>query len=230
MYTTKLLNKNIIEDGKYISIGDEYKDPKPSVFRQPKPGEKAPTPFKILIQPPNQENGHFSKLTYTASPFTETNQYINTQPLEKRTKGFGTRDASRRDEFTNSVRSEQFKESIAVENAITNKARSVESREALVEEMNKSSTYRPPTAEEFPYKLTVSGYDIGKTQVTDFDPKVTRDRYYRFATNRDKFVGPYRPSSAEYGNSAWAIQYQPPSHGSKVATSNFFDKSHLKVP
>jgi len=49
MYSTKLLNKNIVEGGKYITIGDEFKDPKPNIFRQSKKTDKPPIPFVVKV-------------------------------------------------------------------------------------------------------------------------------------------------------------------------------------
>jgi hypothetical protein len=40
MYSTKLINKNLVENNKYITIGDPYRDPKANLFRQDKKGEK----------------------------------------------------------------------------------------------------------------------------------------------------------------------------------------------
>lgn len=40
--------------------------------------------------------------------------YLKTQPLDKRKSGFGTRDASRRDEFTNHLAVEQYRERLRV--------------------------------------------------------------------------------------------------------------------
>jgi hypothetical protein len=48
MYSTKLINKNLVENNKYITIGDPYKDPKANMFRQDKKGEKCLT-VKVLI-------------------------------------------------------------------------------------------------------------------------------------------------------------------------------------
>ena len=39
MYSTKLLNKNVVEGNKYITIGDPYKDPLANTFRQDKKGD-----------------------------------------------------------------------------------------------------------------------------------------------------------------------------------------------
>lgn len=62
--------------------------------------------------PPNEENGNFSKIKYMPDGYKEVNKYITTQPLDKRKRGFGTKDAHRRDEFANAIRTEQYRESI----------------------------------------------------------------------------------------------------------------------
>jgi len=225
MYTTKLLNKNIVQGGQYITIGDDFKDPKPNIFRQPEKDEKVPTPFIVKKHPAVE-----SKPVFNNSVFKETTQYLATQALDKRPMGFGTRDAFRRDEFTNGMRSEQYRECIKKENQSSAKS-SVQATvgEEQLEILKESMKCTTPSTEEFPYHTTVSQYDIGRNQVTEFDPKSTRDRYYRFATNREKYFGPYRPSSADFGDGAWASDYRPPSHGPKAQIKNFFDKSHLKV-
>ena len=72
-------------------------------------------------------------------------------------------------------------------------------------------------------------YDIGRNKVTEFDPKSTRDRFYKSTPDRERKVGPYRPSSTEIGSDAWGTEYKPPSHGAASLVKNFFDNSHLKV-
>ena len=175
----------------------------------------------------NQENGHFAKLTYGGGPYKETNLYISTQPLEKRPRGFGTKDASRRDEFTNSIRTEQYRENIKKEISLAH----LSMRDTVDEERERLTRAMSAPAESlnFPYRLSVSQYDIGRTQVTEFDPKSTRNRFYKYATNREKVFGVYRPLSADIGDNAWRTEYHPPSHGPKAQIKNFFDKSHLKV-
>jgi hypothetical protein len=50
MYSTKLINKNLVENNKYITIGDPYRDPKANMFRQDKKGEKCLT-VKVSCPP-----------------------------------------------------------------------------------------------------------------------------------------------------------------------------------
>lgn len=49
MYATKLVNKNLVDNNAYISIGDPYKDAAQNVFRQPKKGEPVPKPMLMTV-------------------------------------------------------------------------------------------------------------------------------------------------------------------------------------
>ncbi len=48
MYSTKLVNKNMMDGNAYITVGDPFKDAQPNPFRQPKKGEKL-TPFQSKV-------------------------------------------------------------------------------------------------------------------------------------------------------------------------------------
>lgn len=161
------------------------------------------------MQPTNAENGNFGKLTYAPSVFKESNMYLSTQPLDKRSKGFGSRDASRRDEFTSSIRTEQYRQSIRKEMSTFSNTDSLPS-----DELDRAQTAPPAML------LSASGtlrretlYDIGRSKVTEFDPKSTRDRFYKPTQNRDRQLGHYQPTSTVIGQSAWNTEYKPPSHG-----------------
>ena len=49
MYSTKLVNKNMVDGNAYITVGDPFADAKANPFRQPKKGEKAPLPFQTKV-------------------------------------------------------------------------------------------------------------------------------------------------------------------------------------
>lgn len=94
-------------------------------------------------------------------------------------------------------------------------------------------------------------YDIGRTRITEFDPKSRTDQYYKLAIHSEKNFGTYRPVSCDIGEVANSITYKPPKFGSaslvKVLSplyipyficdicyilpfhQNFYDQSHLKV-
>jgi hypothetical protein len=178
----------------------------------------------------NAENGNFSKLTYSSSAFKESNGYLQSQPLDKRPKefAFGSHDASRRDEFASNIATEQYRQTLKTEALYMNKNANKE----LLETMKETDPSSPP-----PKMLeSASGtmrrealYDIGRNKVTDFDPKSTRDRFYKTVSDRQKCNGTYRPTSTMVGDAAWDTEYKPPSHGAASLVKNFFDNSHLKV-
>lgn len=49
VYSTKLLNSKMVAGNAYITVGDPYQNPQENPFRQPKKGEKAPTPFQVKV-------------------------------------------------------------------------------------------------------------------------------------------------------------------------------------
>lgn len=49
MYSTKIVNKNIVDGNAYISIGDPYRGKSENVFRQPKKGEPVPKYFQVVV-------------------------------------------------------------------------------------------------------------------------------------------------------------------------------------
>jgi hypothetical protein len=180
----------------------------------------------------NAENGNFSKLTYSGSAFKESNGYLQSQPLDKRPKefAFGSHDASRRDEFASNIATEQYRQTLKTEALYTNKNVNKE----LLETFQDTGT--GPQSPQNKMLQSASGtmrretlYDIGRNKVTDFDPKSTRDRFYKTIGDREKNNGSYRPTSTIVGDAAWETEYKPPSHGAASLVKNFFDNSHLKV-
>lgn len=224
MYCSKMLNTRMVDGNKYITIGDPYKDPAMNMFRQGKKGD-APKPFITKGIPMNAENGNFQKLTYNAGPYKEGMLYISTQPLDARKNGFGSKDAHRRDEFSNEIRCSQYREGIKKELEISRKAISADTMAAAMSESNETVSMTRTRG------LSKTGgtheYDIGRTQVTEFDPKSTHDQYHKMSFMNEKKYGTVRPVSTEVGDMANDIEYKPPKHGG--GKSNFYDSSHLKV-
>jgi len=223
----------MVDGNAYITVGDPFADAKPNPFRQGKKGEKL-TPFQTKMIPQNAENGHFAKTVYVPEGYKETNKYITTQPLESRKNGFGTKDAHRRDEFSNNIRTEQYRESIRKESELMNKNRDkIEARltQLLATRAMETGTMNNTNnsmGDTYDYSSRVAQYDIGRNRITPFDPKSSRDTYYTFSNDRAKRYGSSsRPVSCDMGSNAWDVHYQPPSHGGKSLVKNFFDKSHL---
>ena len=161
--------------------------------------------------------------------------YIETQPLDSRKQGFGSRDAHRRDEFSNSVRTEQYRAQLIKEMQVNEKnaPQFLKELDRLKQERANSAPLSMTKTRGHPlntsYSSFVPQYDIGRTRVTPFDPKSIKDTYYKFDTNYDKRCGNNAPVSATIGECAWDLTYRPPKFAGKSEVRNFFDKSHLKV-
>lgn len=209
----------MVERDQYNHVGDKYHDPKGCVFRELK---KANVPFRTKIAPENDGYGFFKKVDYAPSVYKENVPYQKTQPLDKRRQGFGSRDAARRDEFTNTKSTERFREVLRKEQRLLPKP----SMDLLT---RPSTAPASPDKRDFPFRVTVCNYDLGRNQVTHFDPKVHRDRYYKMAVDREKVTGIFRPSSADIGRDIWSVQHMKPLEGTRHETKLFFDKSHLRL-
>lgn len=166
-------------------------------------------------------NGNFMKLTYKPSGYLESIYYSKTQKLEFRKLGFGTKDAFKSDEFTNAIRTSQHREAIVKE--MTRAKDAMESRTNEI--LGKYDKLESGQQEE----KKVAQYDVGRSRVTPFDAKSTRDTYYKFDNEKGKRMGMYRPVSVDLGAAAWTTKYAPPANGGRSEVSKFFDKSHLTV-
>jgi len=192
--------------------------------------------INLQIYPtPQVEAGFFTKTAYKGGGFQEATRYLETQPIGNRKLGFMTKDAHKRDEFSNGVRTEQYRESIRKEKDIIDKGAS-HIQDQLAELMSKRasesssmSATNTTDANGFSYDEKVPQYDIGRTRVTPFDPKSKGDTFYKFSHERGKRMGGYKPISTDTGDGAWSFQYKPPQHGGKSEVKNFFDKSHISV-
>jgi hypothetical protein len=170
----------------------------------------------------------FSKLTYQGGGYTETIKYKALADEERKGFGFGSKNASRRDEFSNSIRTEQYRETLHKEHQLMRKSGASEKITQLLAE-RAASEMPTMTSDEFTYGGEIARYDIGRTRVTDFNPKSTKDAYYKFDTTRGRRTGTHKPVSYEVGDAAWDIHYKPPQYGGRSEVKNFFDRSHLNV-
>ena len=147
------------------------------------------------MYPVNEENGYFTKIGYKGGGFAEATRYITTQPLDGRKKGFGTKDAHKRDEFSNGVRTEQYRESIRKEKYI------IDQGAAAIQEKIKQLQLQRGTADVLMADTEISRYekvpqfDIGRTRVTEFDPRSRKDTFYKFDDKAGKKCGMYKPVS-----------------------------------
>lgn len=234
MYSTKLYNKNAVDGNAYITVGDPFKNAVQNPFRAPIKGEKL-TPFQSKMIPKNEENGNFSKLKYAGDGYKEVNKYKDSQPLDARKNGFGSKDAFKRDEFANTIATAQYRETLRKEGhwAGVDAGRMKDKMTTMLAEratLDESQRVAMSQNTGFTYSNRVPQFDIGRTRTTEFNPKATRDTYYKFEDEREKRFGTAaKPASYEVGAVAWEVTYKPPAWGGKSEVKNFNDKSHLTI-
>jgi len=199
-------------------------------FRAAKKGEKN-VPVKTAMVAHNADgNGNFVKLTYMPSGYLEATRYLGTQPLASRKLGFGSRDAFKTDEFSNAIRTSQYREGIIKEINKMKTGGALEKTQKILEEHARKEAENPsaPWAGKN-YSDQVAQFDIGRSRTTEFDAKSSKDTYYKFDEHHGKRLGMYKPVSVDVGSNAWSHKYRPPENGGKSEVQKFFDKSHLTI-
>lgn len=252
MYQTRYFNKNCVAPwGKdqtgFISSGhgkvgaDPYKDT--GTVLPPRWKDKQ---FMCERQPNNAGNGYFGYdvkgegkkefITNAAgipgkpgsNPYGERVLYSKTQPMDQRKNGFGSKDAKKRDEFSNTIRTEQYRESIKRElNMVRTDPEEKAALLAKLAERDAQKTFTEGRNE------TEFLYDVGVNIHTEFNPKVKKDTFYipphKRIGMRDMRMGGHMTASQVIGHGAWHYPYNKPDHGTLSPTKNFHDKSHLSV-
>ncbi len=212
------------------AINTSDTNPTANPFRAGKKGEKI-VPIKTAMVAHNADgNGNFVKLTYMASGYLEATRYLQSQPLASRKLGFGSKDAFKTDEFSNAIRTSQYREGIIKEIELAKNSGSFERTQQMLAEYAEKSRLNPtPEWKGKDYSEQISQFDIGRSRVTPFDAKSSKDTYYKFDNEHGKRLGMYRPVSVDVGNNAWGHKYRPPANGGKSEVQKFFDKSHLTI-
>jgi len=152
MYATKRINKNKI-DVSYISIQDPY------VENRKLPPRWKEKQFAVAHLPNPENGGYFAKKTYAPDPYKEAVHFIKEQPADSRKLGFGTKDASKRGEFTATIRTEQYRETLKKEQRILDHQRDPAAETMTLERARKREEER-----SFPEGLSETRrlYDIGR--------------------------------------------------------------------
>lgn len=186
---------------------------------------------QLQTNPPKNTSGnvgHFEKFVYAPDSYKDKTTYLKVQPVDRRKLGFGTHDAARRDEFTTTIRTEQYREQLRCETNKTNKTGNTPSSGR-----DEAQDFKK---KEFPRGLreTKHLYDIGRSQETAFDPKSSRDTFYNALMCKSRNRPPRRTggayiSSMDCGAGVQGLDHGAckPTHGHQRATKTFFDRSHL---
>eukprot|EP00638_Chattonella_subsalsa_P005604 CAMPEP_0117752794 /NCGR_PEP_ID=MMETSP0947-20121206/11836_1 /TAXON_ID=44440 /ORGANISM="Chattonella subsalsa, Strain CCMP2191" /LENGTH=213 /DNA_ID=CAMNT_0005571541 /DNA_START=114 /DNA_END=755 /DNA_ORIENTATION=+ len=208
-----------MEVNSYITTGDPYIDPNRGI-----PPRWKEQQFKVKHHPHSDNSGMFAKKEYAPEPYKEIENFRKSQPFEGRKLGFGSKDASKRGEFTATIRTEQYRETLKKEMRMIEGNRDPATETTALEQARKREMDRT-----FPEGLqeTKRLFDIGRGNVTDFDPKQSRDTFYTMRKDRPKRMGHHATASAIIGGGAWDHEYSKPEFGPIPYVKNFYDKSHL---
>jgi len=217
IYTKKEKVHDKCQTESFNNIGDPYID----VFKRiPVSSRFKGTQMKT--NPPKNPSGGvgaFDKFTYSVGGSKDSEVYLKSQPLDQRKLGFGSKDAFKCGEFTNVKGS-----AILTEKIHTEMRRQVRDVDSLDEEVAKVS----------PRRAAKHLYDIGRNNITEFDPKSSSDKYYnaiecKSRIRADRNNGSYIVASQKVGAGTKGLDHSTckPKHGHIKATKQFFDKSHL---
>jgi len=242
MYTPKVqVHYNIeIVKGRYLHIKNPYRDPH---LTNPIPGRWQKKQLQVNRCPENAGGGYFSKLTMPGAgkdPYIESVPYNKSFPPDSRKLGFGTKDAPKRDEFSSTIRTEQYRESLRREYKNTDpkgimKQKLAKARQAWGEDSQGKENAAPTRRS----KNFVKGreeceflYDIGRKLETKYDEKAKSDTFYPRNHGLDNEIRlglGYRPLSREIGVGVWDVDFEKPQHPKNQCHKTFYDKSHLNV-
>lgn len=232
MYSDKFFHPRMQTDGgRYITIGDPYKEVSHDI-----PARWKKKQMQAPMYPQNSGGGYFGLMgkafDYMPDRYVEQLPYGKREPYDQRKLGFGTHDASKRDEFTQRIRTEQYRDLLKREKRLMDKhgghidARIKAAHKKLAEQAKLDEEERKKANLDAPKHL----YDIGRSRETKFDPKQSRDRFYnaRKARVGEMRRGGWRSASQEIGVGAWA-QARTEHFGRSHATRSFYSNSHLEV-
>jgi len=169
--------------------------------------------------------------------YVDRTWYLKTQPRENRKKGFLSSDAHRADEFSSTIRTNQYRWQLGREAAFNkmhaeaNKKRAQTAPAGATRKVEQAPEIgKLNAALETPNFL----YDIGKGKyVTPFDQKLSRESWYQ--ANRDaggpRNLGDWCPSSYEIGNEmVQEYDLQKPTYANTpIIRSTFYRVGNLKA-
>ena len=158
-------------------------------------------------------------------PYRSQVKYLDTQPPDKRNKGFGSGDAFKTDEFTNVIRTETYREQLRNEKNIMN-ARMRKQIAAEEKSTGANDTKQEEEDEEDETDTTLF------STINSTKPDVYGSARLKKLRQQERNVGFHRLASRDYGllcDDKKIIFSAKASFGSVDCTAQFFDSGHLGV-
>lgn len=222
----------------YVSLGDPYAKKANVLPRykkkqfQTNPARKGRTKDTLF--------GRAFPFLADGDKYNDKNSYLKTQPRENRKKGFLSSDAFKADEFSNTLRTNQYRWQLGREAAF-NKMHLERNKQRDQERAKTAPAPKPKLERAAPLGKVCPSletpnflFDIGKgTYVTPFDQKLSRENWYQ--ANREKGkerrMGDWLPSSYEIGNEmVQQHDLQKPTYAATpIIRSTFYRVGNTKV-
>jgi len=243
MYTTKEFQPKNAKS--YLTVGDP--------FDKKQPVDSRHKSKQFITCPPKegQTAGYFNNIPYMPDAFQDVSSYRLSQPRANRKLGFGSFDAHKRDEFTSSLRSLQYRELLKSEQNFNKKwaeeekqsssSSSPNNLKSSQQLMNDISQQRDNELQNDRSKTLFQNnvpellYDIGKeTGSTPICNKCPRNTFFckhRLASESSDGQGqlrrgPYKTTNQDIG-AIKETTIGKPQHGIKSQIKSFYDNSHL---
>jgi hypothetical protein len=188
-------------------------------------------------------------------PFGQLQEAINYRNA-KRDKGFGTSDASKRDEFTSNMVTEQYRGLLNTEkmhqrrtyigakevgkvqynDRLGELVKQLEAKEQEYHELLGRTTTLNKELHRNGDRTELFQYDYGRKQFTDFNPKKYNDTFYNFNRTQGKRYGKAHSTTYQHGMVADGIVGAPKKIDSRdscgnfaheATTETFFNNGHL---
>lgn len=179
-----------------------------------------------------RQQGYFSKLVYQHEEYFQQIPYTKTQPLDQRKLGFGSKDAFKTDEFTNTIATEVYRDTLRKEQKMKRRSDLIlqkrreklgeaepEARRLAREEMEAQQNEDAPTLYDLTHDDSLQIY--GSERKAKLFPK---DRLMN--------LGHHKPMSYDIGfkcDDAKTISMNKASCGNSNATSQFYDSGHMQL-
>ncbi|KAJ1455206.1 hypothetical protein M885DRAFT_554898 [Pelagophyceae sp. CCMP2097] len=228
MYADKFIHKNVqTENGRYVTIGDPYKQDKDH-----RPPRWRGSQMAVPGHPKNDIDGYFKGLVYVPDKYVEQLPYTKTQPFAERKRGFGTHDAKKRDEFTQRIRTEQYRDLLKREKRLLARGVvDVKLRDKVAAMLAEGGVSAAEERKKVNLDAPRHLYDVGRSRETAFDSHLHSDHFYNTfeARKREMRRGGMKTASQDIGEGAWAVKPPTNEHGRSHATRTFYSRGHIEV-
>lgn len=175
--------------------------------------------------------GFFNPLTYPTGKdrYNDTTGYLRTQPLDKRLKGFGSRDCKRRDQFTRYVETERYREQLKAEQKVLRRVLPADIpvvSDAALDTARDAAAHTARGRDYVLREIPTNGYDRMRADFTLMD-KLHEEKGWRHRrASSARRLGTYKLSShAVGGDLVWNVER--PEYGNVAATKDFYNRGHI---